>query len=172
MTAESTPQAWADLLEALTLLARHQSNDISPFHCEHDTLTVMADPEKFTAEELARLDKLGFHPGQFRERVMTTVTAVTQVPTEDLKALFDVAVGSLNFTSGFLDTDEVNMLRRIAVLIGADPMEGTPDGFAKQYPHPFTERVKTWPPSSWADCCRRCDQRADDKVHNVEEETR
>jgi hypothetical protein len=56
------PTAWANLIEALTLLAKHQNNDISPTHCGHDTLTVCADPTKFTAEELARLDDLGFFP--------------------------------------------------------------------------------------------------------------
>lgn len=62
--AEPTmPKAWTDLLEALALLATHQSNDISPLHCEHDQLTVMADPSAFNPEELARLDELGFHPG-------------------------------------------------------------------------------------------------------------
>ena len=55
------PKAWADLLEGLTLLATHQSNDISPLHCEHDQLTVNADPSAFTAEELAHLEKLGFN---------------------------------------------------------------------------------------------------------------
>lgn len=62
MTATDLPEAWADLLEGLTLLARHQNNDISPFHCEHDQLTVMADPADFTEAELARLDALGFEP--------------------------------------------------------------------------------------------------------------
>lgn len=58
------PQAWRDLFEALELLAGGQSNDISPFHCGHDTLSVMADPANFTPAELARLDELGFHAGQ------------------------------------------------------------------------------------------------------------
>lgn len=57
------PPAWADLFEALALLATHQNNDLSPFHCSHDQLTVMADPAAFTAEEIARLDALGFHVG-------------------------------------------------------------------------------------------------------------
>ncbi len=57
-------EAWNDLLEGLALLARHPSNDISPLHCEHDTLTVMADSTKFTEEELARLDALGFTPDE------------------------------------------------------------------------------------------------------------
>lgn len=96
---------------------------------------------------------------------MTTVTPVTQVPTEDLKALFDIAVGSLNFGSGFLDSDEVEVLRRIAVLIGVDPMVGTPKEFAKQYPHTYQERPKTWPPSAWADRCDHCDHVADNPIH-------
>ena len=56
------PQAWADLIEALTLMAKHQINDISPTHCEHDRLYVMADPAQFTPEELARLEELHFDP--------------------------------------------------------------------------------------------------------------
>jgi hypothetical protein len=61
MPTTPMPQAWADLLEGLTLLAKHPANDISPFHCEHDTLNVMADDTAFTAEELARLETLGFN---------------------------------------------------------------------------------------------------------------
>jgi hypothetical protein len=55
------PQAWADLIEGLTLLARHHSSDISPLWCEHDTLHVCADTENFSPEEIARLEALGFH---------------------------------------------------------------------------------------------------------------
>jgi hypothetical protein len=58
------PKAWADLIEGLTMLAAHQSNEISPFHCEHDQLTVMADPDAFTSTELDRLKELGFEPGE------------------------------------------------------------------------------------------------------------
>ncbi len=54
------PPAWADLIEGLTILAQHPTDTISPFHCEHDTLNVMADDEAFTEEEIARLDQLGF----------------------------------------------------------------------------------------------------------------
>lgn len=52
--------AWADLQEALTLLAKHKTNDVSPFHCEHDTLWVMSDPAAYTDAEIERLDQLGF----------------------------------------------------------------------------------------------------------------
>jgi hypothetical protein len=48
-----------DLITALQLMAR-KSQPHSPTHCEHDELTVMVDPELFTAVELAHLDELGF----------------------------------------------------------------------------------------------------------------
>jgi hypothetical protein len=57
------PAAWSDLVDALLLLSRGRSNDISPFYCEHDQLTVMASPAKFSDEELAQLDEWGFHIG-------------------------------------------------------------------------------------------------------------
>lgn len=56
------PEAWSDLLQALTLLAGHETNGTSPLHCEHDELWVMADADQFNAEELARLDAWGFFP--------------------------------------------------------------------------------------------------------------
>lgn len=34
-----------------------------PFHCEHDTLYVMSDPNKFSVDELKHLGELGFHRG-------------------------------------------------------------------------------------------------------------
>lgn len=60
---DNTPQlpaAWIDLIQGIAILAQHPANDISPFHCEHDTLTVCADPAKFTEKEIRRLDELGF----------------------------------------------------------------------------------------------------------------
>jgi hypothetical protein len=56
------PEAWKDLIDGLMLLSKGRTDDISPFHCEHDTLMVLADPEKFTEAELAELDAWGFHP--------------------------------------------------------------------------------------------------------------
>jgi hypothetical protein len=61
----------------------------------------------------------------------------TTLPTEDLKALFDIATNSLNFGSGFLDKDEIDLLRRVAEVLGVDPMQGTPSNDAKHYPHAF-----------------------------------
>jgi hypothetical protein len=56
------PPAWADLIDGLTLLAKHQNNALSPLHCETATLAVMADPAAFTKDELFRLKGMGFHP--------------------------------------------------------------------------------------------------------------
>ena len=58
--SDDSSQAWKDLVEALTLLSKGQSNEISPLHCEHDELTVCADPTEFTMEERSRLKELGF----------------------------------------------------------------------------------------------------------------
>jgi hypothetical protein len=43
----------------------------------------------------------------------------------------------MDFGSGFLDTNEVEALRALAVTLGVDPIEGTPPEFVKHYPHPF-----------------------------------
>lgn len=61
MSNTTIPEAWSTLIAAITLLAKHPSNEGSPFHCEHDTLHVMADDELFTLEEIAQLDEWGFH---------------------------------------------------------------------------------------------------------------
>lgn len=55
-----TPQAWKDLIEGLAMMSKGQVNSSAPLHCEHDTLTVCADPHKLTKEECAKLDELGF----------------------------------------------------------------------------------------------------------------
>jgi hypothetical protein len=49
------------------------------------------------------------------------------------RAVFDVAVSSMNFGSGFLDDEEVRALRAAAVLLGVDPDTATPDNFICKY---------------------------------------
>lgn len=56
------PKGWADLIEGLTMLAPYQNNESSPLHCEHDKLTVMADPTNVPDDEIVRLLDLGFTP--------------------------------------------------------------------------------------------------------------
>jgi len=59
------------------------------------------------------------------------------IPLETAQILFDALSTSLDFGSGFLDTDDVNALRDLAILIGVDPIQGTPVTFVKDYPHAF-----------------------------------
>lgn len=92
-----------------------------------------------------------------------TTTDTTTIPTEHLRAVFDIAVHSLDFGSGFLDTDEVNHLRAVAESLGVDPLEGTPREFKSTYPHPFC--------GEWSedDECMvsggRCSKPAGDPIH-------
>ena len=50
-----------------------------------------------------------------------------------LRVVFDVAVHSMDFGSGFLDDEEVAALRDVAVILGTDPDEATPGNFRCQY---------------------------------------
>jgi hypothetical protein len=64
---------------------------------------------------------------------------------EDAQRLFDALANSMDFGSGFLESDDVEALRALAVAIGVDPQKGTPDEFAAQYPHAFdgeTDRMR------------------------------
>lgn len=59
---EEAPKGWRDLIAALTLLSKGAvGND--PTHCEHDELTVCADPSKFNRADIELLDELGFSAG-------------------------------------------------------------------------------------------------------------
>ena len=73
------------------------------------------------------------------------MTETVTIPLETAQRLFDALAGSMDFGSGFLESDDVEALRALAVAIGVDPAKGTPDEFAAQYPHPFdgeTERLR------------------------------
>ncbi len=86
-----------------------------------------------------------------------------EVPTNDLKILFDALVTSMDFGSGFLDTEEVEALRNVAVLLGVDPTDATPTEFAAQHPHGVRQRTSSWPPSD--DLCGHCHRAVDDPIH-------
>lgn len=81
------------------------------------------------------------------------------VPTELLRAVFDIAVGSAGFGSGFLDQEEVDHLRACAVALGIDPLKGTPDNLKCQYIGGHEWVSDTLPFSPFADrkdYCNRC----------------
>ncbi len=60
-----------------------------------------------------------------------------KLPLEELQVVFDIAVNSMDFGSGFLDNDEVAILRSIATRLGVDPNVGTPSNHQASYPHPY-----------------------------------
>lgn len=59
------------------------------------------------------------------------------IPLATAQVVFDALVHSMDFGSGFLDTEEVDALRGLAVALGVDPATATPTEFVKQYPHAF-----------------------------------
>jgi hypothetical protein len=77
----------------------------------------------------------------------------TTIDREVLKIVFDVAVNSLDFGSGFLDDEEVTALRSVAVVLGVDPMTATPDMFKCKYEN----RHLAYPPPDH-NRCSRCKQ--------------
>ncbi len=58
---------------------------------------------------------------------------MAEIDDELLRALFDVAVSSMDFGSGFLDDEEVAGLRQAAAVLGVDPAEATPRNFRCKY---------------------------------------
>lgn len=51
---------WADLINGLGMLYLGKYDDVSPTHCEHDKMTVMSDPARFTEDQIEQLEHLGF----------------------------------------------------------------------------------------------------------------
>lgn len=82
------------------------------------------------------------------------------IETDDLKALFDLVAQSMDFGSGFLDGEDVVLLRKIAEMIGVDPIAGTPSTHASQYPHVFQG-----PGSQFDLRCSHCVRPEDDPIH-------
>ena len=103
------------------------------------------------------------------------------VPIDKARALMDIAISSMDFGSGFLDDNEVAILREFAVTLGMDPMLATPEGFRGRYKHAFKEdsHDKHWvyPPDKkdWLkaklvdgpepDHCDWCEKSEADEVH-------
>jgi hypothetical protein len=67
-------------------------------------------------------------------------TEKIEAPKLAIQIMFDALCASLDFGSGFLDTEEVHALREVARILGVDPMTATPSNFRSDFPHPF----KTW----------------------------
>jgi hypothetical protein len=68
------------------------------------------------------------------------------VDRKTLQIVFDVAVNSLDFGSGFLDQEEVDALRDLAKALDVDPMMATPHNLRCVY----TGKHEPWPSSEGA----------------------
>lgn len=58
---------------------------------------------------------------------------VVSIRKGDLRAIMDVGTMSMDFGSGFLDNEQVEALRKGAVILGIDPMTVTPSNFTCTY---------------------------------------
>lgn len=72
----------------------------------------------------------------------------------DLQALLDVATGSMDFGSGFLDNEQVEVMRAIAVLLGIDTARVTQQNFICQYEFAGQHQVSSDP--NYSGYCPRC----------------
>lgn len=61
------------------------------------------------------------------------------IEREDLRALFDLATNSMDFGSGFMNHEDVLMLRRVAEIIGANEREAIPSNFRASFAHDFED---------------------------------
>lgn len=89
------------------------------------------------------------------------------VRVKDLRSLFDMVCTSMDFGSGFLDTDDVEITRRVAVLLEVDPIEATPSNHRQSYKHTFAEYESRYTERApWlAVKCRYCSLEREAPVH-------
>lgn len=62
------------------------------------------------------------------------------VPREMFAALVDMAVGTSDWGSGFLDSEEVEILRTAAGVLDIPARDVTPDNFLSEYADPLSEK--------------------------------
>ncbi len=77
-----------------------------------------------------------------------------QIDRTMLQIVFDVAVNSMDFGSGFLVDEDVDALRAAAAVLGVDPMLATPENFKCK----FSGEHQPWGGDNpqYARMCRRC----------------
>lgn len=79
---------------------------------------------------------------------------------DDIIKLLDIVSCSMDFGSGFLDNEEVAVIRRIAADHGLDPEDFTPSNMTHHY------KQTTYPGHlAMADRCQKCYRVEDDPIH-------
>jgi len=75
----------------------------------------------------------------------------------DLRACLDIATQSMDFGSGFLCEEEVEALRKIATILGVDPLLATPANFTCKYRGEHEWVWHTWNRGWWCRFCSHTD---------------
>ena len=91
-----------------------------------------------------------------------------EIELELLKNLFDLAVGSMDWGSGFWDDEDTACGRAVAELIGVDPIVATPYTYRDRFRHTYTQYdpALTHPfPETWANRCRYCNSPREAEIH-------
>lgn len=94
---------------------------------------------------------------------------------DHLNAIFDLAINSMDFGSGFWDNEDVEAVRGIAMVLGLNPMLATPHNFKRSYRHAWKGRNTSnygshhlaRNPNLVTDCIV-CGEDRDHPVHNQE----
>lgn len=68
---------------------------------------------------------------------MMTEERMVSIRFEDAQRIFDLAVGADQMCSGYMETDDVHAMRRLAVIISVDPSVCTSSEFVTYFPHKF-----------------------------------
>ena len=113
-------------------------------------------PEMWLALEHAGRGTWSVHDQPDFERVYTEDDQVT-IRCGDLRALLDLAVGSMDFGSGFLDNEQAEVLRKAAVVLGLDPLTVTPRNLKCVYTNEgHVWRTDSQPGLTDITMCERC----------------
>lgn len=67
---------------------------------------------------------------------------IVEIEFSTLQKIFDSAINSMNFGSGFLCDEDVEALRECAILLGVDPIIATPYNFKPKYRRLEAERLE------------------------------
>lgn len=112
--------------------------------------------------------------------IVPDFTEKIEVPKLAVQIMFDALCASLDFGSGFLDTEEVHALREVAKILGVDPIKATPSSFCDQFEHVFEPiiaaadyRTGTFYPNGFkVDACEYCELSEGHRIHSRSKEER
>lgn len=95
---------------------------------------------------------------------MSTPTSTTTIiETETLRALYDLAVGSMSYGSGFLDHEDIEIVASAARILGVERDIPEPGGLIGEW--------RRTEPHLWHQDCELkwlCGRSAGDPIHQIE----